>query len=90
MKIGPDFKEIHIVDPSTSDSTKKDVFSDNMKRHGYTEAALLVVGDNPHSEIEAAQQLGIEAVLYDKFHSYDDSTPLQKISDFRQLRSFLF
>src|SRR5215471_12775708 len=49
MEIGQDFKEIHIVDPLTSDKTKKDVFADIMKRHGYAKSELLVVGDDLHS-----------------------------------------
>lgn len=90
MKIGQDFKEIHIVDPLASDRTKKDVFADIMKRHGYTKSELLVVGDDLHSEIKAAQELGIEAVLYDKFHLHNNNGSLRKISDFKQLESFLF
>jgi putative hydrolase of the HAD superfamily len=90
MKIGQDFKEIHIVDPMTSDKTKKDVFDDIMKRHSYAKSELLVVGDDLHSEIKAAQELGIDTVLYDKFHFHDNNTSLHKISDFKQLKSFLF
>jgi putative hydrolase of the HAD superfamily len=90
MKISNDFTEIHIVDPSTSDSTKKQVFADIMKRRGYSKEDLLVVGDDLHSEIKAAQELGIEAIVYDKYHHYTDTTPLYKISDFKQLESFLF
>lgn len=90
MKIGQDFKEIHIVDPLTSDKTKKDIFADIMKRHSYSKSELLVVGDDLHSEIKAAQELGIDSVLYDKFHLHDNNTSLRKISDFKQLESFLF
>jgi putative hydrolase of the HAD superfamily len=90
MKIGQDFKEIHIVDPLTSDKTKKDVFADIMKRHSYSKLELLVVGDDLYSEIKAAQELGIDGVLYDKFHLHDNNTSLRKISDFKQLESFLF
>lgn len=90
MKIGQDFKEVVIVDPSTSDRTKKDVFADMMKRHGYNKAELLVVGDDLNSEIKAAQELGIDSVLYDKFELYDDIAFHPKISDFKQLKSFLF
>jgi putative hydrolase of the HAD superfamily len=77
------------VDPSTSDKTKKEVFADIMKRYGYTPSELLVVGDDPHSEIKAAQELGIDPVLYDKFQLHEPITLLPKISDFRQLTAFL-
>lgn len=96
MKIEQDFKEIHIVDPSTSDKTKLDVFADIMKRHGYAREELLVVGDDLHSEIKTAQDLGIDAVLYDNFNRHnniatpsDHSASLPVISDFKQLSQFL-
>lgn len=66
MKITNDFKEIHIVDPSKSQLTKKDVFVDIMQRHRYSKSELLVVGDDMESEIKAAQDIGIDAILYDK------------------------
>jgi putative hydrolase of the HAD superfamily len=89
MKIGQDFKEIIIVDPLTSDKTKKDVFADIIKKYGYNKSEVLVVGDDLQSEIKAAQQLGIDAVLYDKSHLYDDIAFHPTISDFSQLKSFL-
>ena len=85
-----DFKEIHIVDPSTSDRTRKDVFADIMKRHGYATSALLIVGDDLYSEIKAAQELEIDAVLYDKHHLHEGATLVPRISDFKQLEAFLF
>jgi putative hydrolase of the HAD superfamily len=89
MNLAPDFKEIHIVDPATSDRTKRDVFADIMQRHGYTPSEVLVVGDDLHSEIAAARQLGIEAVLYDNYGRHPDLTSLPKISSFEQLESLL-
>ncbi len=89
MKLEPDFKEIHIVDPTTSDKTKKDVFSDIIERNGYDISEVLVVGDDPDSEIKAARSLGIEAVLYDKFGLYDDTAFSPRISDFGDLQRFL-
>ncbi|MDQ4139237.1 MAG: HAD family hydrolase [Bacteroidota bacterium] len=89
MNLEQDFKEIHIVDPSTSDKTKKSVFSDIMNRHCYTPSEVLVVGDDLHSEIKAAQELGIDAVLYDNFNLHPE-TSISKISDFKQLPAYLF
>ncbi len=90
MNIGQDFKEIHIVDPLTSDSTKKDVFEDIIKRYGYNKEEVLVIGDDLHSEIKAAHELGVDALLYDKLQLHETVTSLPKISDFSELRSFLF
>lgn len=85
MRIAEDFNEIHIVDPSTSNRTKKDVFEDIIKRNNYKPLEVLVIGDDPESEIKAAQELGIDTVLYDKNNSYGLSTATYKIDDFKAL-----
>lgn len=84
-----DFVEIHIVDPKISDKTKKDIFQDIMARHQYTPAEVLVVGDDPNSEIQAALDLGIDVVLYDKLNFNPDVTVLNRITDFGQLKDFI-
>ena len=89
MQIMNNFNEIHIIDPLESSHTKKDVFADIMQRHGYTTEEVLVVGDDLHSEIKAAQELGIDVVLYDKLHLHDDVYSINKISDFKRLMPFL-
>jgi putative hydrolase of the HAD superfamily len=89
MKIRNDFKEIHIVDPSISDRTKKDVFTDIIERHGYDSSEVLVVGDDPHSEIKAAQDLGIDAILYDKSDLYEGLAAVSRIESFKELINFL-
>jgi putative hydrolase of the HAD superfamily len=85
MGIENDFAEIHVVDPTTSAKTKKDVFADIMNRHNYTADELLVIGDDPASEIKAAIELGIDTVLYDKDNRYQQHPALYKISDFNEL-----
>jgi putative hydrolase of the HAD superfamily len=65
MGIKDDFAEIHIVDPEKSNQTKKDVFADILKRYNYTAKNVLVIGDDPESEIKAAMELGIETFLFD-------------------------
>jgi len=89
MGIEQDFKEIHIVDPATSDKTKKDVFTDIIHRNGYELTEVLVVGDDPHSEIKAAKELGIDTVLYDKFHLHEDNSLQNKVADFKELVRFI-
>lgn len=88
MKINEDFKEIHIIDPASSSKTKRDVFADIIKRNGYLVNEVLVVGDDLHSEIKAAQDLGIDAVVYDKYNNHPDDIGLPKIDDFGQLGAF--
>jgi putative hydrolase of the HAD superfamily len=65
LNIEADFVEIHIVDPEKSPLTKKDVFADIMARHNYTAEDVLVIGDDPESEIKAAKALGIDTFLFD-------------------------
>ena len=65
LGIAADFDEIHIVDPELSVQTKKDVFGDIMNRHSYNPEDLLVIGDDPESEIKAAIALGIDTFLFD-------------------------
>lgn len=89
MKIRNDFKEIHIIDPSTSAQTKKDVFEDILERFHYEKPEVLVVGDDVHSEIRAAGELGIEAVLYDKLQLHTDVTSVQRIESFAALQGLL-
>ncbi len=89
MKLDRDFKEIHIIDPSSSNKTKKDVFEDILKRHFYEKPEVLVIGDDLYSEIKAAQELGIEAVLYDKMNVYENDIPVPRIRDFAELSGYL-
>lgn len=60
MKLNSFFKEIYIVDFMHSNKTKKDVFQEIMKKYHYSPAEILVVGDDLHSEIKAAIELGID------------------------------
>lgn len=89
MGIAGDFKEVIIVDPATSDKTKKDVFADIMQRYGYQPREVLVIGDDPESEIKAAGQLGIDTVLYDKDKRYNQAPATFHISDFGELKLLL-
>lgn len=84
MGIEGDFTEIHVVDPLTSAKTKKDVFADIIQRYHYNASDVLVVGDDPGSEIKAAIELGIDTVLYDKFNLYPQ-TNLYRISNYNEL-----
>lgn len=89
MKIGQHFKEIHIVDSSTSDQTKKDVFAAIMKRHNYQSTEVLVVGDDLHSEIKAAKELGLEAILYDHSKLNTSVTNIIRIENFNALKQLI-
>jgi putative hydrolase of the HAD superfamily len=89
MKIRNDFKEVIVVDPSTSGQSKQDVFVEIMKKYSYSPQDMLIVGDDPESEIKAAQTLKIDAVLYDKQGNYKSHKSLPAIADFNDLIKFL-
>lgn len=89
MGIEQDFKEIHIVDPNAGNQTKKTVFADILQRHQLLPSDVLVVGDDPESEIKAAIELGIDTVLYDKVNRYPSFCTSNRITDFKELKAFL-
>lgn len=89
MGLQNDFLEIHIVDPTASNKTKKEVFADIVQRHRYSKEDVLIVGDDLHSEIKAAQELGIDAVWYDKYERYAPTPEFIKIAHYQQLVELL-
>ena len=70
LGIENDFNEIHVVDPILSSRTKKDVFADILTRHNLNNNDVMVIGDDPESEIKAAAELGIETFLFDPAGNY--------------------
>lgn len=70
LGIEGDFKHIHIVDPDINQLTKKDIFAGIMRTHNYAASDLLVIGDDPESEIKAAKALGIDTFLYDPANNH--------------------
>lgn len=89
MGIKADFKEIHVVDPDISSKTKKDVFADILQRKGYAVSEVWVVGDDPVSEIRAAQELGIETALLDKSGQHGEETASLIVGNFKELHQKL-
>jgi len=65
LGIEKDFKGIFIPDPYKSDLTKLDIFKMIMNKYEYSPSDILVIGDNPESEILAGMDLGIDTYLYD-------------------------
>ncbi|MGV3504812.1 MAG: HAD family hydrolase [Adhaeribacter sp.] len=89
MGIEDDFLEIHIVDPDNKLRTKKEVFAEILDRHGLLPEEVLVIGDDPESELQAARDLGMETVLYDKYQRQPKGVATFRISDFNQLRDLM-
>ena len=90
LGIENDFAEIHIVDPELSTQTKKDVFADILKRHHLIAAEVLVIGDDPESEIKAATELGIETFLYDPGNKHPDAQVTFKSLGLKEVLDVLY
>lgn len=84
LGIANDFSEIHIVNPVTS--SKLEVFSAILYRNGYEPNEVIVVGDDPESEIAAAKKLGITTVLYDKTGTFATNEADYTINNFKDLK----
>lgn len=85
LGIENDFKSIHIIDPQNTSLKKKDVFNRIISENGYETAEVIVVGDDPDSEIRAAQELGIEAVLYNRNSKFQILKSNRVITNFTEL-----
>ncbi|MES2428871.1 MAG: HAD family hydrolase [Bacteroidota bacterium] len=89
LGLAGDFKEIHIVDPEISTKTKQDVFKELMDKYGYAPADLLVIGDDPLSEIQAARSLNIETFLYDPNNKHPDAVSTYRGDNMEQVLSLI-
>jgi putative hydrolase of the HAD superfamily len=70
LNIEADFKKIYVVDPEQSNQTKKDIFQKIIQENGYATEEVLVIGDDPKSEIKAAIELGIDTFFFDPLDKY--------------------
>ena len=66
LKLKSDFNEVIIDDPTLSDGGKAEAFTNIMQKYNYLPEELLVIGDNPDSEIKAGTELGINTLLIDR------------------------
>lgn len=83
LGITDDFKEVHVVNPVVT--SKKEVFADILKRFEYLPEQVIVIGDDPESEIAAAKALGISTVLYDKTDAFEAKEADYEIKHFAEL-----
>lgn len=83
------FRNIYIVDPATSPKTKTDMFAQIMENYHYQASELLVIGDDPESEIKAAKPLDIKTVLYDPEGKYPYGHAHYHIKNHREVEQLL-
>lgn len=89
LNIENDFKRIYVVDQMLTADTKKSVFENILVADSYEPREVLVVGDDPHSEIKAAMELGMKVVLYDSLQLYKGLEDMPRITGFANLAAYL-
>jgi putative hydrolase of the HAD superfamily len=89
LDIGKDFEVIFVIDPSKSDLSKKDIFKQILSDNQYEPEDVLVIGDDLQSEIKAAKELGIDAILYNHAGEQPDTKDQKTIRSFKDLAAYL-
>ena len=85
LHLRDDFEKVYIADPSVTDKTKKDIFADILLEYQLKPEEVMVVGDDPESEIRGAEELNIPAVIYDKYGTVKKGAQQRSISDYSEL-----
>ncbi|WP_258100105.1 HAD family hydrolase [Marinoscillum pacificum] len=80
LKIRHLFVQIIIDDPMHSSGGKIEAFREILQNHLLDPSEVLVIGDNPESEIKAAKELGITTALINRSGNYPEA-----FSDFGEL-----
>lgn len=70
LGIRGDFREVMVIDPMAVDYGKKEVFRQILEKEGIAPEEALVIGDDPGSEIQAADSLGIGSAILDPSDRY--------------------
>lgn len=89
LDINADFKEVFVSDPDTSTKTKKDIFKEIADKNGYRSNEILIIGDDPESEIKAGKELQMITVLYDKHGDYTGQEAHHHINHYSQLKAIV-
>ncbi|TWR25137.1 HAD family hydrolase [Mucilaginibacter pallidiroseus] len=89
LGVAEDFKKVYVVDPEESSKTKGDVFQKIMVEGGYKAEEVLVIGDDPKSEIKFAKQLGIDTYLFDPENKYSDNEATYRQPDYREVSGII-
>lgn len=89
MKIEQDYKEIFVVDPDTSDKIKRDLFEKIISKYGYPTSDVFIIGDDPDSEVLAAQELGAHSILFDADDRNEARQGVTKVKGFKELIAIL-
>jgi len=85
LNIEKDFLEIYIIDPIQSKLTKKDIFLKLLIDYHLKVPEVLVIGDDLNSEIKAANDMGIDTILYDRESKHTCIENQKTITSFNDL-----
>ncbi len=89
LKIEKDFQEIFIDDPFVAMGGKVKLFERILEKYSHDPGELLVIGDNPVSEISAGKALGIKTVLIDRRSRYEPGVADYQFKSLYDVRSIL-
>ena len=89
LKIEQDYKEIFVVDPDTTDKIKRDLFEEIISKYGYATSDVFIIGDDPDSEVLAAQELGAHPILFDVDDRHEARQGVTKVNGFKELLAIL-
>ena len=89
LNIEGDFKQAYVVDPERSNENKGDIFKKIMQENGYTTQDVLVIGDDPQSEIKFAIELGIDTFLFDPEDKYPHANVTYRGKDYKRLKEIV-
>lgn len=89
MKIEQDYNEIFVVDPDNTDKIKRNLFEEIMSKYGYVTSDVFIIGDDPDSEVLAAQELRAHPILFDVEDGHEARQGVTKVNGFRELLAIL-
>jgi putative hydrolase of the HAD superfamily len=89
LNIESDFMEIVVNDPEKTEGTKKEVFENIIKKYNLNPQEVLVIGDDPDSEIKAGNDLQMPTVLYDRMNEYEDKHATHHIHNYSELAAIM-
>lgn len=89
LQIREDFEEIFIADPDRENITKKDIIKDIWKNYDLVPTQTIVIGDDPHSEIKAGNELGMKTFLVDMHNAFTNAASTCRATRLADLRPFL-
>jgi len=89
LGIGNDFNGISIIDRTKSNDTKKDIFSRIMEANGYKSEEVIVIGDDPDSEIKDGIALGIDVIWLDSLNLNYEIANVPRMTTLRSVADYL-